>query len=324
MVGVTVRIISKSIDLPDIEYRNFFHSKEFFNIVKHSPEQTPYMAVAERDGECIAHLLATVRRRGSLLPPYLYSQGRVFGEGEYKDESEKVELFELLLKAITKKLRRRLCLYIEFSDISQKMFGYKTFRQNHYFPVSWQEIHNSLHSKTPEERLTAKQLKRINKIYQAGLETREVGNLKELSKLYQIFKRYYRTRLHRFLPSEHHFQQLYQSTNVKCFVTTYKDNIIGGAVCVYSDGNAYLWHFASKKKRHPRLHPNFMTVWNTLKYAYTHNYAHLFFMDAGLPFKRNLVREFTLSFGGKPVAKYRWFRCTIPWINSFLAWIYKE
>ncbi|MCI6550209.1 MAG: GNAT family N-acetyltransferase, partial [Prevotella sp.] len=31
-----------------------------------------------------------------------------------------------------------------------------------------------------------------------------------------------------------------------------------------------------------------------------------------------------LSFGGKPVAKYRWFRFSIGWINRILTWIYKE
>jgi hypothetical protein len=50
---------------------------------------------------------------------------------------------------------------------------------------------------------------------------------------------------------------------------------------------------------------------------------YLHFMDVGLPWKRNPYREFIRSFGGKPVAKYRWFRCNIGIINRLMKWIYK-
>ena len=41
-----------------------------------------------------------------------------------------------------------------------------------------------------------------------------------------------------------------------------------------------------------------MTVWQAIKYAYEHNYAHIFFLDVGLPFKRNRYRDFILVFDG--------------------------
>lgn len=114
------------------------------------------MAVATRDGEVRGQLLVIVRRRGSLFPPYLYTHAHAHGEGCYADETETETLFPLLLKAITLKLRHRLCFYIEFSDMKKKMFGYRFFRRLGYFPIAWQEIHHSLHSKAPESRLSAK------------------------------------------------------------------------------------------------------------------------------------------------------------------------
>lgn len=49
-----------------------------------------------------------------------------------------------------------------------------------------------------------------------------------------------------------------------------------------------------------------MTVWQAIIWAWKHNYAHIYFLDAGLPYPNNPFREFILRFGGKPVAKYRW------------------
>lgn len=67
-----------------------------------------------------------------------------------------------------------------------------------------------------------------------------------------------------------------------------------------------------------------MTIWYALKYAHEHGYAHFRFMDAGLPWKQNLYREFLLNFGGKPVTSYRWFRFYTRIINKILYWIYKQ
>lgn len=304
---------------------NYFHSLELFYIIEKTPRQIPYMVVAEDpNGKVRAHMLAVIRYRSSLFPPYLYAQGRCYGEGEYDDGIDHEQVFGLMLKAITRKFKRKLCFYIEFSDIRQKMFGYKSFRQNGYFPVQWQEIHNSLHSKSPEERITSKMARKIRKSYRAGVITREVANEAEVHDFYKMLNGFYRMKMRRLIPPETQMTELFRSDHAKIFITEYHGKVIGGCSCVYSEGNAYLWYLASKRKSYSRLHPNLMTVWNAIKYAHEHNYAHIYFLDAGLPFRANPFRDFILSFGGKPVAKYRWFRFSIGWINRILTWIYKE
>ena len=277
-----------------------------------------------KDGSVAAHMLAILRRKGSLFPPYLHSHALIYGQGDYADDEQQKTIFPLMLKAITRKLTRQLCLYIEFIGISPKMFGYKTFRENHYFPVNWQEVHNSLHSKTPEERLSPKQLSRIERIKLMGVETHKLSTTEEIDEWYSLLYRFYKPKFRKFLPSKSHFLQLFASKNAALFSTTYRNKVIGACACVYSEGNAYLWYLASRRKRYPKLHPNFITIWHAIQYAHQHNYAHIFFMDAGLPFSRNPYREFILSFGGKPVAHYRWFRVSLPWINSFLGWVFRS
>ncbi len=320
-----IRIFTKGNKLPQMVCDDFFHSSELFHIMEHSQGQRPYMAVAyKEDGEIVAHMLAYIHHRKTCFPPFLYSQGRIYGEGEYTDDTDKELIFGLMLNEITRKLRRKLCLYIEFSDLSTKMFGYKYFRKEKFFPVNWQEVHNSLHSMPPIERLSEKMKERIKRSYNAGVETREAKTDEEVHSFYKLLHGFYRLKLRRIIPDESNIRQLYDSDNVRIFITLFKGKVIGGCVCVFSGGNSFLWYLASKRKRYALLHPNLMTVWEAISWSWKHNYAHINFLDVGLPFHKNPFREFILSFGGKPVGKYRWFRINIPWVNTMLGYLYRE
>ncbi|MBM6993286.1 MAG: GNAT family N-acetyltransferase [Prevotella sp.] len=320
-----VRLYTSGEVLPDMTCRNFFHSPALFHIIERTPGQKPYMAVATDDaGQVVGHMLAIVRRRGSLIPPYLYTQGRIYGEGDYEDDQNSEEIFGQLLYAMTRKLRRKLCFYTEFSDLSRKMFGYRFFRKNSFVPIGWQEVYNSLHSKSPAERITDKMHERIEHVYDLGVITREAENEQEVRLFHRLLRRFFRFKPHRLPPPEELLVELFKSTEARVFITMYKKKIIGGCVCAYSEGNAYLWYLASRRKSYPHLHPNMMTIWHAMNWAWEHNYAHFCFLDVGLPYPRNPYREFILSFGGKPVATFRWFRFSIGWVNRLVSWFYQE
>lgn len=319
-----VSIITKSADLPYMTCSSFFHSTDLFRIVEKTPGQQPYMVIVRRGNTVIAHMLATIRRRGSLVPPYLFSQGRVYGEGEYTEGEDKDALFELMLKAITKKLRRKMCLYIEFSDLSQKMFGYRILRSEGYFPVQWMEIHNSLHSLSPEERITEKTYQHIEHAHEAGVVSQEVETEEEMNSFYRLLSHFFSLKVRRYLPPKKMFELLHTSGNGRLFVTKHKNKVIGGSCCVYSKNNVYLWYLASKRKSHPTLYPSAVTIWGAITDAYEQEKWHIYFMDVGLPFKKNRYRDFILSFGGKEVGTYRWFRFSLPWLTRLIGWFYKE
>lgn len=320
-----ISIITHSNEMPSMSCKNFFHSIELFVMLEQTPGMKPYMVVAQDDeGHVHAHMLTILRRRGALIPPYIFTQGRSYGEGEYENEAEKEVLFSLMLQAITRHLLRWRCLYIEFSDISHKMFGYKWFRKNDYFPVPWQQIHNSHHSKSPQERITERANDRVEHAYQMGIETREVESRKEIETFYKLLRKYYRFRYQRHIPSLQFFLALGERDDCHISVTIYKNKIVGGSVCVYSEGNAYLWFQFAKKKSHPLLHPSYPTLWYTLVKAHENHQEHTQFMNVGLPYKRNRLREFILSFGGIPVGTYRWFRFSFNWMNRLFAWFYGE
>ncbi len=320
-----VEVITHPDRLPELPSDNFFHSAQLFSVLYDTPGVKPFMTVAYDEKHTVrGHMLGIMMRRLMLLPPFMYHQAHVYGEGVYADEGEKPLVFKAMLHQVTRFLRHRLCLNIEFSDISRKMFGYKAFREEGYFPVSWMHIHNSLHSMNPYDRLDKRMKARIKKGYAQGVETRAVADDAELHSFYKSLRGYFRLKPTRYIPKEQFFKSVHRLGNGHIYGTFYKHTCIGGSAVIYSEGNAYLWYVCSRMKSFTLLHPRLLTVWHVINQAYQDGMQHIFFMNVGLPFKRNRYRDFLLSFGGKPVSTYRWFRCNISWVNKLLSWWYRE
>ena len=325
MQDTEVSIITRSEELPAMSCRNFFHSKELFHILEQTPGCSPYMClVADSHGIIQAHILAIVFRRGSLLPPYLYSHARIYGEGEYRDGTKKDELFAQMLVVMTKYFRRRLCLYIEFSNLSTKMFGYKWFRRTGYTPVRWLQVHNSLHSMSPRERLSEKMLKKVTACENQGTTVEEAQDTGDIDAFYKILRSYYRFKIQRFIPHKEMFRLLHDSDRCRIFVTKLNDKVIGGCAVIYSNNDAYLWYVATRRKTYIKYHPYTTTIWHLLNDTHKRGVKHLRFMNAGLPFSKNPEREFILRFGGKPTSTFRWFRSMVPWTNRILGWFWRD
>ena len=322
-----VQIITKLKDLPELDDRNFFHSRQLFEIAKQTPRQKPYMAVAQTsDGRILAHILAIVRYRTSWFPPYLYMHCRLLGEGVYSHDLAgftESQLFGAMLDVLRNKLSNRV-LYIEVSNLSQKMFGYRELKQRQFFPVHWMSIHNSLHSHTPEERISKRLQNHIDNAYAKGVITDEVKNEKDFHEFMKLLSHHHWLKPRRYIPDAKFFKAMKEKGHGKLFLTRYHEHVIGCSAVAFSEQNSYLWYMASRRKSYAMLHPDELTLWHAIKDAHSNNYKHIYFLDVGLPFSRNPFRDFILRFGGKPVSTYRWFRCSIRWINALLSWIYRD
>lgn len=323
MTSGRVHIYTDSRELPQACDAGFFHSGTLFSIYEQTPRMKPYMAVVEdASGKAVAWLLAVVRYRASLFPPYLYSHCRILGEGCYTDVVAcREQTYSLMLGALVRKLGSRV-LFTEISNLSNKMFGYKAMRREHFFPVRWMSIHNSLHNKLPEERISERQYQRVLAAQARGVTVREVSDAEDMAGFNRLIRRHNRLKLRRYTPDGTFFQALRDVPDVKLYVTEFHGRVIGCCACVWSGGNAYLWYLASLRKSFAACHPDTLTVWHAIKCAHAAGLSHVYFMDVGLPFMRNPFREFILSFGGKPVSTFRWFRTSFPWLDRLLSWLF--
>ena len=312
-------IITTTATLPQIAGESFFHSRLLMDIYQHTVRHTPYIVIVHSDdGEILAHLMAVVRN----------GKCRIFGEGDYDDELlarkaiSREEVFGEMLQAIENRLSHKT-LYIEVSDLSRKMFAYRQFKKCGFFPINWLQVHNSLHSHHPKDRISRKILRRIAYARKMGATTSLVSTDRELQMFYSTIRTYYNFHLRKFCPAKSFFCQLMQSGKASLFLTTYHDHPIAAFAIVYSCDDAYLWFGASKKKSHPRLAPDILTIWNILNYCHANGIHHLRFMDVGLPFLPNAYYDCIMQFGGKSVGTYRWFRFHPSWLNSLIRMFLK-
>ena len=327
MSELTINIYTNPSHLPKgLHEENIFHSRQYFLLAKNTPRLKPFMVTVETgDHVIIAQMLALIRYRASWIPPYLYRHCMILGEGVYDSDyaEQRAELFGMMLEQLTSKIGR-WTLYLEVSHLSNKMFAYKQLRERHFFPVRWNSIHNSLHSRTPEERINDRLLRRIKSSYERGVITDEVKSEDDFISFMKLMRRHNRLKPKRYIPADEFFRGLHESENGCLYVTRYHGHIIGCSALVYSENQAYLWYAAYRRKTFAFLHPADITIWHAIKDSYSKGYEHIYFMDVGLPFRKNAFREFLLRFGGKPASSYRWFHCTIGWINSLLSWFYRD
>lgn len=325
MEKLVTHIFTHSSELPAIDYADFFHSKSLFILYEHTPRVTPYMVtVSTAEGIVVGHLLAVMRYRSSWMPPFLYTHCQVIGMGDYAPSGyAKEQLLKLMMIALCRKMSF-WALYIEMSNMSNKMFGYRVMKQLNFFPVKWVDIRNSLHDMAPETRLSGRQLRRVNKIEKMGLTTTRVESDADFDAFYKLLRQHFQLKVKRYIPDESFFRQLAASGHGKLFITKFRQHVVGCCACAYSGTDAYLWYAAFKRKSFVMVHPDLMTIWNAIDDAYQEGYRHIIFLDVGLPSKGNHYRDFLLSFGGKLTSNYRWFKFNISWINRILKWIYRE
>lgn len=324
-MNLDVRIYYHSSESPPSGGNNLFHSTELFTICDRTRGYTPILVVAYQNQQPVGRLLGIIRKSARIFPPSFIRRCEVYGLGEYATEADKETIFGRMLQALTRVAVQR-CFLIEFRNLHNPMFAYRLFRKNKYFPINWLRIHNSLHSKAPEERLSNSRRRQIHNALNNGATMHVAQTAEEVQSFIRILNKYYASKIRRHFPRPDFFYQLLQSNKDKelghIFVVKYKEKVIGGSVCVYSENNAYLWFSAGLRKSYPRQYPGVLAVWAAIQYAYNHGYDHMEFMDVGLPFKQYGYRDFILRFGGVQYGTRRWFRFRWNWLNRFLTRLY--
>lgn len=313
-------------DIPELPGCRVEHSNELFHVYEQTKGYTPLLIVAYDGERPVAKLLSVVRKSVRLFPPSIIKRCEIYGDGEYFEGADKEMLFGEMLEYLTHEVLQKSFL-IEFRNLESPLFGYKHFRANHYFPVNWLRVYNSLHDITPEERMEPSRRRQINRAVKHGATTRKIETEEELEAFLKMLKNAYSSKIRKHFPDINFFRELakqYPDKEIaRIFVTLYKGKVIGGAFCIYSGGDAYLWFSGGMRKTYPWLYPGAMAIWEALNDAHREGYRHFEFMDAGLPFEKFGYRDFILGFGGKQVSTRRWFRFRWGWLNRIASLLYR-
>ena len=311
--------------LPPLPGHSLSNSSELFRIYGQTPGYAPMLIVASIDGRPVAKLQAVIRKSMRLFPPSIIKRCELFGTGEYFDDSLPQDvLFGLMLEHLTGEIKDS-CFLIEVRNLPTALFGYKHFRRNGYFPLHWLRVYNSLHSLSPEERLDPSRRRQINRALKNGVTTQVARTEEEIQAFLQMLRRNYSAKFRKHFPDLQLFRLLMQENpqTANVFLVKYRERIIGGSFCMYSDDCAYLCFSFGLRRRYAWFYPGVMAVWAALTDAHQQGYRHFEFLDAGLPFEQVGYRRFILSFGGKQVSTRRWFRFRWEWLNRLAGWLYR-
>lgn len=327
-------------DIPDLPGKNTFHSKELFQIYEATPGYSPLLIVATENGRPVARLLAAIRKTKKWLPSCLVKQCVVYGEAEFLEKpytdtpkdslpasrERAEEVFDEMVEHLTQEASRS-CILIEFRNLNNAMFGYRAFRRNGYFPVNWLRVRNSLHSsKKVEDRFSPSRIRQIKKGIQNGAKVEEAHTTEEIREFSRMLHKVYSSRIRRYFPAHDFFRHMHnmfiKGKQAKIFIVKYKEKIIGGSVCIYSDNNAFLWFSGGMRKTYALQYPGVLAVWKAMEDAHERGFQHMEFMDVGLPFRKHGYRDFVLRFGGRQSSTRRWFRINLTWLNNLLIKFY--
>lgn len=319
-------------DIPDLPGVNTFHSKELFQIYEATPGYVPLLIVATEGGKPVARLLAALRKTRKWIPSILGKQCVVYDAGEFLEtdtpssKERQEEIFGEMLEHLTQEASRS-CIFIEFRNLENAMFGYRFFRANKFFPVNWLRVRNSLHStKKAEDRFSPSRIRQIKKGLKNGAKVEEARTKDEVRAFSRMLHKVYSSRIRRYFPDNDFFSHmdsmLMKGKQGKIFIVKYKEKVIGGSVCIYSDNNSYIWFSGGMRKTYALQYPGILAVWKALEDAHKRGYQHIEFMDVGLPFRKHGYRDFVLRFGGKQSSTRRWFRINWTWLNNLMIKIY--
>lgn len=325
-VEYTLRTYYQKEDLPPLEEKKFFHYASTFDLYLNISAFEPFMIVAFVNEKPVACMMAVIRRLHGRLRSSLFKQCYISQLPAFLDENyPKDEIFEKLVSWLLKEVKHKV-YYIQFRNLCDPIFGYKTFKNFHFYAAKWLNIRNSLQRKRKVwDQLSSTRKNQVNKAKRRGVSMLEATSLSQLPEIYRSIKRDWkiRERIPPLAYFENFFRYYVQNNKGKILLCMYKDKIIGGTILGFEKKIAYCLHYWGHTKRYKHLYPSIFSIWSSLEFAEKEGFEYFDFLDSGFYQERAGKPRFLLQFGGKQKATKRWQRFNWPLINFFAKQIHE-
>jgi len=286
------------------------------------------MLIAFEKDKPVAAMFATIVRinrllRGSLFRRCFISQQPAFLE---KDLPQ-IEIFNALITHLVKEVRNKVFL-IRYDNLGNAIFGYKGFRNNHFYSVKWVNIRNSLQRKRKIwEQLSNSRRNQVNKAVKRGVVMEEFVSEENLPEIYKLIQK---TNNKKYRVAFRPMPILRISSAITCRwgkekscspATRARSSEVRSWV-LESNSTVYCLYYWGKSKRYQTLYPTIFTIYSAMNVSEENGFHYFDFMDVGF-LNRNAGRSrFLLQFGGKQRATRRWYRYNWGLLNFFANKIY--
>ena len=295
----------------------FFQSEQCYRFYESLSFLRPFLyAVSEKD-ILKALVVGYIQQEKNGIKQFLTRRAIIPGGLLLADDVSDQVLTTLL--TVCKTELRKKAIYIEirnFNDYStyREVFEKCGFR---YLP------HLNFHIDTSSEETVlsnmGKSRKRdINTSLRNGAGFVDAPTRKDIEAYYQILKHLYATRVKTPLFPFEFFDKLFTSGIGVYRLIYYKDEIIGGTLCVGLENRSlYEWFACGKDGVYKNIHPSTMATFAGIQYGARNGFPVFDMMGAGKPNEDYGVRDFKSKFGGKLVENGRFVFVQKPLLFQF-------
>jgi hypothetical protein len=328
-MAFSVKTYHHKEDLPPLEENKFFHSPSCFDWYGHVPAYRPLMLVAFDEERPVAALFAIIVRKNRLLHHSLFRRCIISQAPSFFGKNlPQIELFDLLITHLVQEVKHKVFL-IRYENLGNAIFGYKGFRENHFFSVKWINICNSLQRKRKIwDQLSPSRKNQVNKAIRKGVRMEEMLSEDDLPEIYKLIRNTNQKKIRRRFPPYAYFENFFhhyvKKGRGKILLTRYQGKIIGGAILGFEKRNSvvYCLYYWGKSKRYKLLYPTIFTLYAAMKRSEEEGFHYFDFMDVSFLHKKSGRSRFLLQFGGKQRATRRWYRFNWGLLNFFANRIY--
>lgn len=280
---------------------SYFQSKACYEFYCQLSFLKPFLFGVTENNKLVGLACGYLISDGLLLKKYL-SRRAIIPGGILLDDNISEEALAVLLSTLKTKLTKK-AIYIEMRNYND----YSAFKDSFQKLGFAYQQHLNFHLPTPTVDYTLKNLsstkrRDIKLSLKEGAEIHQVVNREDVAGFYTILKNLYNLKIKTPLFPIEFFEKLVQTNQGKLFAIKYKNEIIGGSVCVCNDNNTlYEWFVCGKDGEFKNIYPSTLATWAAIEYASLNGFEKFDMMGAGKPDEGYGVREFKAKFGGNLV-----------------------
>ncbi len=244
----------------------------------------------------------------------------------YSDRYSKIEVFYQLITHLVDEIKNKV-FFIEYRNLNDAIFGYKGFRENHFYSIKWINIRNSLQRKRKVwSRLSGTRRNQVNKAIRKGVVLEELSSDDRLPEIYRLIEKAKNKKIIKRFPPYTFFENFYRfyvkSGKGTILLTRYQEKIIGGIMLGFQGNRVFCLYDWGKNKSYPHIYPSVFTIYSAMEKCAKEGFEYFDFLDAGFLNKNTGRPRFLLQFGGIQKATRRWYRFNWRLLNFFAKKIY--
>lgn len=293
---------------------SFFQTRECFEFYESLSFLKPFVYAVSDDEKLVGLVCGYVILDGNFIKRF-FSRRAIIPGGLLLDEKISTEALQLLLKHLIQELSKQ-SIYIEIRNYTD----YSLFRSGFESVGFRYQPHLNFHLVTADvdsalKHLNSTKRRDIKLSRKEGADWFETMNNEDIKAYYKLLSQLYKAKIKTPLFPLEFFEKLVQLPQGKLFVVKYKENIIGGSVCVLlPNQTVYEWFVCGLDRQIKNVFPSTVATWAGIEYAASNGFARFDMMGAGKPDAGYGVREFKSKFGGELVEHGRFLFICKPFL----------